>query len=112
MNFKKMGTDVYIPKKDPNSLKNIDDVKFNYYLSSRINGNLIDLDITSKIFNVDDIFIRKSCYRIKIGEIEKCVKANIIDHMTQLGMDKDHIPESLLHSKNSKSRSIVLNRPA
>ena len=109
MNFKKLGTDIYIPKNDPNALKNIDDVKFNYYLSSRIKGNLIDLDITSKIFNVDDIYVRKSCYRIKIGKLEDCVKSNIIDHMKKLGMDESNIPESLLNTKITKRPNRLLN---
>ena len=108
MNFTKLGTDIYIPQKDPDVLKNIADVKFNYYLNSRIKGKQIDLDITSKIFNVDEIYVRKSCYRIKIGELEECVKSNIIDHMKQLGMDNNHIPESLLNTKISKRPNRIL----
>lgn len=112
MNYEKLGTDIYIPQKDSNALKDIANIKFNYYLTSRINGNLIDLDITSKLFNVDKVYIRKSCYRIKIGQLEECVKSNIIDHMNELGMDKNNIPKSLLNSSFTKrsnrfSKSVV-----
>ncbi|WP_026935420.1 hypothetical protein [Christiangramia echinicola] len=109
MNFKKLGADIYIPTKDSNSLKNIHNIKFNYYLSSRMNGNLIDLDITSKIFNVDKIYVRKSCYRIKIGKLEDCVKSNIIDHMKQLGMDESNIPQSLLNTRIAKRKDRLFN---
>lgn len=95
MYYHKLGEDVYIPEPDGFPLKNVKDIKFNYYLSSRINGNLIDVDITSKLFARDKMFVRKSCYRLNIGEIENCVKANTMDHMKSLGVDDENIPSSL-----------------
>lgn len=95
MKYQKLGDDCYTPEKSGLPLKNKKNIKFNYYLSSRINGNLIDLDITSKLFDGDNMYIRKSCYRVKLRSIENCVKKNTVDHMLSLGMDRENIPESL-----------------
>jgi len=97
MNYQKLGEDIYIPKRSNSALQDSGEIKFNYYLDSRINGNWIDLDITSKLFGNDKMFVRKSCYRVRLGEIENCVKANIIDHMRCLGVPKENIPESLFN---------------
>ena len=102
MNYKKLGEDIYIPKLIGRPLLKENSFKFNYYLSSRVNGKMIDLDITSKIFRGDRAYARKSCYRVKLGEIENCVKANIIDHMKKLGISQTNIPDSL---KNSKKKN-------
>ncbi|MCG9972933.1 hypothetical protein [Christiangramia crocea] len=96
MKFEKLGDFIYIPKHTGTPLKGKKNIKFNYYLSSRVNGKLIDLDITTKLFDEDQMFIRKACYRVKLGEIENCVKANLLDHMKSLGMDESNIPESLM----------------
>lgn len=96
MTYQKLGEDIFIPVPDGKPLENATDLKFHYYLSSRVNGKLIDLDITSKIFEGDRMFIRKSCYRVRLGEIENCVKANIIDHMEKLGVSRSNIPKALL----------------
>lgn len=95
MHYQKLGEDIYIPEPNGFPLRNVKGIKFNYYLSSRINGNLIDVDITSKIFNQDHMYVRKSCYRLKLGEIETCVKANTLDHMKNLGVDEENIPKNL-----------------
>lgn len=95
MYYHKLGEDIYIPEPIDFPLKNVKDIKFNYYLSSRINGNFVDLDITSKLFERDHIYVRKSCYRVKLGEIENCVKANTMDHMKSLGMEDEKIPAAL-----------------
>ena len=102
MNYRKLGEDIYIPQNHNLLLTDAENVKFNYYLSSRVNGKKIDLDITTKIFEQDRMFVRKSCYRVKLGEIENCVKSNIIDHMRKLGVPENVIPESL-SSPNVKS---------
>ena len=104
MKFQKLGEDIYIPQKSSLSLINASDLKFNYYLNSRINGNSIDLDITSKLFCGDDMYVRKSCYRVRMGEIENCVKASIIDHMKSLGVSSSNIPESLKKKNYSDRR--------
>ncbi|MCM8569114.1 hypothetical protein NE848_06980 [Gramella jeungdoensis] len=96
MKFEKLGDFIYIPKLTGTPLEGKKNIKFNYYLSSRVNGKLIDLDITTKLFDQDQMYIRKACYRVKLGEIENCVKANLIDHMKSLGMDESNIPESLM----------------
>lgn len=95
MKYYKLGEDVYLPNHCKFPLKSAIDLKFNYYISSRVNGSLIDLDITSKIFDGDDVYVRKSSYRVKLGEIENCVKANIKDHMIKLGVENSNIPPSL-----------------
>ena len=105
MNYEKLGEDIHIPKLEERPLKNRDDIKFNYYLSSRVNGKNIDLDITSKIFDNDQIYIRKSCYRVKLGQIENCVKSNIIEHMKELGIPQTRIPESLKNIKRTKPKA-------
>ncbi|QYA24103.1 hypothetical protein G3I01_00795 [Gramella sp. MT6] len=104
MDYQKLGDDIYIPKRSNSALKDSEEIKFNYYLDSRINGPWIDLDITSKLFDNDKMFVRKSCYRVKIGEIENCVKANIIDHMKSLGLSNKNIPESL-YNKSTTNQS-------
>ncbi|MDX1543548.1 MAG: hypothetical protein R3214_06330 [Christiangramia sp.] len=98
MKFEKLGDFIDIPKFTDSPLEGKKNIKFNYYLSSRVNGKLIDLDITTKLFDQDQMFIRKACYRVKLGEIENCVKANLIDHMKSLGMDECNIPETLTRS--------------
>lgn len=95
MKFQKLGDFIHIPKHTGSPLQGKKNIKFNYYLSSRVNGKLIDLDITTKLFDKDEMYIRKACYRVKLGEIENCVKANLIDHMRSLGMVESDIPDSL-----------------
>lgn len=95
MKYEKLGESIDIPQNMGTPLKGKKNVKFNYYLSSRVNGRLIDLDITTKLFDEEHMYIRKACYRVKIGEIENCVKANLLEHMKSLGMDESNIPESL-----------------
>ena len=95
MRYQKLGDDLEIPEVKGLPLREKQLIKFNYYLSSRINGNLIDLDITSKLFDEEKIYIRKSCYRVKLGEMENCVKENTVDHMLSLGLDEENIPHSL-----------------
>lgn len=95
MKYQKIGDDIYIPKLSDSPLKKKKNVKFNYYLSSRIHKNLIDLDITTKLFAEENIYVRKSSYKVRMGEIESCVKANLLDHMQALGMDESNIPASL-----------------
>lgn len=97
MKYQQLGDFVNIPNVQGSPLKGKKDIKFNYYLSSRVNGKSIDLDITTKIFDDEQMYIRKACYRVKIGEIESCVKHNLIDHMKGLGMDETNIPSSLIH---------------
>jgi len=113
MKYLKLGEDLEIPEVNNLPLKQKKNIKFNYYCSSRMNGNLIDLDITSKLFNKKDMYVRKSCYRIKLGEMEKCVKQNTIDHMLSLGLAEEDLPDSLTQynprvktraSKNTKLR--------
>ncbi|APG60183.1 hypothetical protein [Christiangramia salexigens] len=95
MKYEKLGEFIYMPKHIGKPLQGRDNVKFNYYLSSQVNGKKIDLDITTKLFHEDEIYIRKACFRVSIGEIEACVKDNLIDHMRSLGMDEENIPKSL-----------------
>lgn len=95
MIYEKLGQDIYIPAKSNLALKKINNIKFNYQANSSIKGNLIELDLTSKLFAGNAIYIRKSCYRIKLGEIEDCVKANSLDHMRALGISVSNIPDSL-----------------
>lgn len=108
MSYKKLGEDVYLPKVEGKPLLNKEKVKFNYYLSSRTNGKKIDLDITSKIFESGDTYIRKSCYRVNLGEIENCVKENIKDHMLKLGISQTGIPTSLKNVKKNKNQKLYL----
>lgn len=111
MKYQKLGEDIYIPQSLDSPLDASADIKFNYYLSSRINGKKIDMDITSKVFVSEKMYIRKSCYRVKMGEIEKCVKMNIIDHMKKLGIEENRIPKSLLTSREpSNFSNSVRNR--
>ncbi|MGA8853941.1 MAG: hypothetical protein WB492_07180 [Christiangramia sp.] len=107
MKYKKLGDDINIPKTEGLPLWNKRNVKFNYYLSSRINGNMTDLDITSKIFDNDAMYIRKSCYRVQIRDIENCVKNNTIEHMKSLGMKKKNMPESLMPPKLKTTKKII-----
>jgi len=106
MKYEKLGEDINIPNTKGLPLLNIKDVKFNYYMSSRINGSQIDLDITSKIFNNEDMYVRRSSYRVMLGDIENCVKRNAIDHMLSLGLKECHIPASLknIDTKNQSFR--------
>lgn len=97
MNYCKLGEDIYIPQNHRPLLTDAEDIKFNYYMSSRVNGKKIDLDITSKIFGKERMYVKKSCYRVKLGEIEDCVKKDILDHMRKLGVREQFIPESLLN---------------
>ncbi len=111
MNFEKLGEDIYIPIAEGKPLKGKNDIKFNYYISSRVNGKIIDLDIISKIFNGDKIYSRKSCYRVKLGHIENCVKTNIKDHMKKLGIAQTSIPDSLKNTKmRGKMNQNIMNR--
>lgn len=96
MKFQQLGGHIYIPKLEGSPLRGKENIKFNYYLSSRVNGKHIDLDITTKLFDGKQMYVRKSCYRVRLGEIESCVKQNIIDHMRSLGMDESNIPASLI----------------
>lgn len=96
MKYQKLGDFIYLPEADGIPLKKVENIKFNYYLSSRINGTKIDLDITTKLFNHNNIYVRKACFRVNVGEIENCVKHNLIDHMRRLGMDDNNIPASLI----------------
>ena len=112
MKYQKLGDDCYTPEKSGLPLKNKNNIKFNYYLSSRINGNLIDLDITSKLFHEDEMYIRKSCYRVKLRSIENCVKNNTVDHMISLGMDSDNIPASLISNDFKYQRQKLSKKDA
>ncbi|MCH4821668.1 hypothetical protein ML462_00645 [Gramella lutea] len=106
MSYKKLGEDVYLPKQQGKPLQNIRDIKFNYYLSSRIDGAKIYLDITSKIFGSGNTYIRKSCYRVNLGEMEDCVKRNIKEHMLHLGIPPNFIPKSLKNVKKIKNQNL------
>lgn len=112
MKYQKLGEDLEIPKRNGLPLAGMENIKFNYYLSSRINGNLIDLDITSKLFDKDKMYIRKSCYRVNLGEMENCVKANTIDHMLSLGLKDSYIPASLKNTNLTNSNLKLSNRGA
>jgi len=112
MKYQKLGEDLEIPVSNGFPLRNKEDIKFNYYLSSRINGNLIDLDITSKLFDNDKMYIRKSCYRVNLGEMENCVKANTIDHMLSLGLQECNIPASLKNTNIKNTNLILSNKGA
>ncbi len=96
MKYLKLGEFIHIPRIEGTPLKGKKDIKFNYYLSSRVNSKRVDLDITTKLFDEKQIYIRKACYRVRVGEIENCVKENLIDHMRSLGMDESNIPASLI----------------
>ena len=97
MNYQKLGECIQFPKTKKKLLEGKRGIRFNYFLSSKSKGTSIDLDITSKIFYEDQIYVRIAAYRVKMGEIEKCVRENILDHMYSLGMDEDNIPSSLLN---------------
>jgi len=97
MKYEKLGEFIHLPKADGVPLKNVENIQFNYYLSSRINGKKIDVDITTKLFNENKIYVRKASYKLGIGEIEHCVKENLIDHMRSLGMNENNIPKSLIN---------------
>lgn len=97
MKYQKLGEFIHIPRKEGKPLEGKEEIKFNYYLSSRVNGKLIDIDITTKLFDEDDMYIRKACYRVRMSEIESCVKENLIDHMRSLGMEEEYIPSSLIN---------------
>ncbi len=97
MKYQKLGEFIYLPPKEGAPLRGKKDVKFNYYLSSRVNGKLIDIDITTKLFDDDDMYIRKACYKVRLSDIESCVKENLIDHMRSLGMEEENIPSSLIN---------------
>lgn len=112
MKYKKLCEDINIPKNNTSTLKHEKNIKFNYYLSSRMNGKFIDLDITSKLFSKDQMFIRKSCYRVHLGEIENCVKANIIDHMKSLGVTDENIPQALNNINRSNQAFRLSSRNA
>jgi hypothetical protein len=112
MKFEKLGDDIYLPERSDKALKNSKIVKFNYYVSTRNNAKLLDLDITTKLFDHDEKYIRKSCYRIKAHEIEECVKANLRDHMTSLGLKMENIPRNLKNSNTANRRSRLSNTEA
>ncbi|MFV8226766.1 hypothetical protein [Christiangramia aquimixticola] len=95
MKYLKLGEDIYTPQNCDQPLKDASEINFNYYISTRVKDEIIDLDVTSKIFHKNEVYIRKSCYRIKMGQIEDCVKLNILDHMQNLGVPDSIIPESL-----------------
>jgi len=97
MRYQKRGEYIYLPEVDGIPLKNVEDVKFKYYLSSRKNGEKVDVDITTKLFDQNRMYVRKASYKLGIGEIEDCVKENLIDHMRSLGMDAHNIPEALIN---------------
>ena len=99
MKYQLLGDHTYIPKQADSPLAGKQGVKFNYYLSSRVIGENIDLDITPKLFHRHDMFVRKSSYRVNPGEMENCVRANLIDHMRCLGMDNSNIPARLLRTR-------------
>lgn len=112
MKYQKLGEDLEIPARNGFPLSETKSIKFNYYLSSRINGKLIDLDITSKLFDKDKMYIRKSCYRVNLGDMENCVKANTIDHMLQLGLKVCNIPASLKNINFTNTNLKLSNKGA
>ncbi len=89
MNFEKLGEHLHIPKNAGKPLVGKENIKFNYYLNSRVYGKRVDLDITTKLFLKGQCYVRKGCYRVRLGEIEECVKYNLLDHKRSLGMDED-----------------------
>ncbi|MBT8295692.1 MAG: hypothetical protein KJP01_03640 [Gramella sp.] len=95
MNYKKLKEDIYFPKPERTPLKKFNDPKFNYFLTSHIDGNSMELEITSKLFDLERTYMKKSCYQINIGDIEDCVKRHIKEHMLDLGIPKKNIPEAL-----------------
>ncbi|PTX44166.1 hypothetical protein C8P64_0136 [Christiangramia gaetbulicola] len=105
MDYQKLGEDIYIPKRNVSALKDSGEIKFHYFLDSRINGHWVDLDVTSKLFDNDKLYVRKSCYRVKLGQIENCVKANIIDHMKSLGLPTKNIPKAL-YNRSTTNQSL------
>lgn len=96
MEFQKLGDSIYIPEIKGSPLADKKHIEYNYYLSTKINGNKVDLDLTTKLFDKKAEYICKSCYRIPLDQIENCVKANLVNHMCVLGMKRNNIPESLL----------------
>lgn len=97
MNYEKIGEDLYSPKSDRSPLKSINDIKFSYRFNSEIKGEFIITEITSKLFHHHETFVKKSTYRLKLGEIEDCVKSHIKNHMLQLGIKKEMIPKNLIN---------------
>ena len=97
MNYEKLGEFIHLPKIEGKPLENVEKIKFNYYLASRLNGNKIDVDITTKLFHGDSMYVRKACFRVVPGQMETCLKENLIDHMRSLGMDNHNIPQSLIN---------------
>ncbi|MDR5589611.1 hypothetical protein [Christiangramia sp. SM2212] len=112
MKYLKLGDHYNTPEIAGLPLKQKKNIKFNYYLSSRINGNLIDLDITSKLFDGDKMYIRKSCYRVKLRSMEDCVKKNTVDHMLSLGVEKENIPLSLQNTDLQTRRNKLSKKDA
>ena len=97
MNYQKIGEIIHFPKSKGKPLQGKRGIRFNYYLSSKNLGSFVALDVTTKLFYQEKIYVRNAVYRVRLGEIEKCVRENILKHMKSLGMDENNIPASLLH---------------
>ena len=101
MKFKEIGEVIYIPEINGKPLEGKQNIKFNYYISTRLHKDMIEMNVTTKLFHEDDIYIRQARYRLKMGQIEKCVKRNLIEHMCSLGMKRNDLPKSVLYRDSS-----------
>ncbi len=96
MEFQKLGDTIFTPQIEGSPLANKVDIEFNYYLSVKIHGNNVEMDLTTILFDTTTEYTCKSCYRITIDQIEDCIKANLVSHMLRLGVKRKNIPISLL----------------
>lgn len=96
MGFEKLGDAVYIPKVKGSPLEGRKPINFNYYLNTQVRGQYAYIDLTTKLFDKEQEYIRKVSCKVNLEEIENCVKTNLIHHMRHLGMEKNLIPKSLL----------------
>lgn len=101
MKFQQLGDAIHIPEVKGRPLEGKDEIRYNYYISTRINGDKVDMDITTKIFHDEAMYVRMAFCRVKVGQIEKCVKRNLIEHMIQLGLRRKDIPRSLIYKDTS-----------
>lgn len=96
MGFERLGEAVYYPKILGSTLQGTRKVIYNYYLRTQIKGTFAYIDIKTKLFAKGKEYIQMVSYKVRIDEIEACVKKSLLQHMRKLGLEEEYIPKSLL----------------
>ena len=98
MDCKPQPNDIYAPE-PTKVLEDVNEVKVEYYFTSKKDVKDYEISLTTRIFAMDEIFIHTAIYNIAQFQILNCIKEAIRDHLKELGASKDLIYKTLENTK-------------